>query len=281
MTARPIFVLGAQRSGASLLSDLIRRWGAFACAPGPSGDFPRELLAAAGGTFWRPELATRLSALAGEPAWRDRALALARPMIARDRPWLWTLPMPSLLMPFWERLFPHLLCVVAVRNPLDCARSFAASCFPEKLARTIQIPAYFGFRWQFTLLTLLALCDRHPDHLLAGYEPLLASPAEQVRRLGLFLDRSTGAAEGCDGRLETMQAAVDPGLRHQKAGAAFFDLPQVVDVQKELFRHLERRLAGTAEPFDAARFAVPAYAWEYLRSFDLFFELEQRTGRAA
>jgi hypothetical protein len=279
--SRPIFVLGAERSGRHLLAGLVERWGAFAAYPergaagGPHEDFSRQLLAAAGGTMWRPDLEDRLAALAGEPDWYDRSLALAGPLIATDRPWLWTLPTPGVLMPFWERLFPDLICLIAVRSPLDCARSFAASRFPEALARTIQIPAYFSFRWQFTSLTLLALCERHADHLLVGYDSLLAWPAEQVRRLGLFLDRSTAAAESCEGRLEAMLAAVDPGLRHQAAGAAFLDLSQVTRQQKDLYQYLERRMAGSDEAFDAARFAMPHYAWEYLRNLDVFFELER------
>jgi hypothetical protein len=279
---RPIFVLGAERSGASVVTDLIRRWGAYVGAPALAGaeapprDFTRQLLAAAGGTAWRPGLDADLAALADQPAWRDRALALVRPLSARDRPWLWTLPGPSLIIPFWEKLFPDLLCVVVVRSPLDGARSFAACQFPAELAQAIQIVAYFGFRWQSTLVTLLALCERHPDHLLVSYEALNESPSEQLRRLALFLDRSTGAAETCDERLGMMLKAVDQSLWHQRAGAGFFDLPQVTDVQKNLFRYLQRRLAGAAEPFDALRFAVPCYAWEYLRNFDVFFELQQQ-----
>jgi hypothetical protein len=296
LISRPILVLGAERSGVTLVSTLVARWGAYASGPAadpggapvatsPSG-LTSEILAAAGGNLWSPALPDRLAALAEEPAWRERARALIASLADDSRPWLWTAPLPAQLAPFWEKLIPDPVVVIVVRNPLDSARSFARVRLPEDLTRLIRLTSYFSFRWQAANLTLLELSQRHPDPLFVDYEKILQSPVEQVRRLGGFLDIATGATgttESCDERLFPMLEAVEPGLWHCRTGPQFFELKQVLEEQKELFRYLKRRAApagDTAEPFDPARFPIPYYAWEYLQNFEVYFT-EQESALAA
>jgi hypothetical protein len=281
LVSRPILVLGAERSGVTLVSTLVTLWGAQA-APAPSA-LNAEILAAAGGGLWSPALADRLAALAEEPAWRERARALIASLGGEAGPWLWTAPFPPQLVPFWEKFIPDPVVVAVVRNPLDSTRSFARARLPEKLARMIRLTSYFTFRWQAANLTLLELAQRHPDHLFVDYEKILQSPVEQVRRLGRFLDVTTGTAESCDERLLPMLEAVEPGLWHCRTGPQFFELKQVLEEQKELFHYLKRRAAHAgdpAEPFDPARFPIPYYAWEYLQNFEVYFA-EQESAVAA
>jgi hypothetical protein len=288
VTSRPILVLGAECSGATLTAALAGSWGARRADREGAGvaaaqDLMSEVLAAAGGILWSPALAGRAAALAEEPALRERGLAVVAALAggaAGQQPWLWQVPFPTLLLPFWEGLLGEPILIVAVRNPLDGAASFAKRHLPEKTARQIRLAAYFGFRWQVCNLALLELCERHPDHLFVDYEQMLKAPVEQVRRLGRFLDAATKAAETCDERLLLMLEGVDPSLWHSKSGSLFFELPQVIEEQKQLLRYLRRRAAGVAEPFEPGRFPLPAYAWEYLHNFDVYLA-QQEQERAA
>ena len=177
-----------------------------------------------------------------------------------------------MLLPFWEPLFPGAVRVVATRNPLDASRSFLARRFPEKLARMLQFPAYFAFRWQLAMLELLGpRVSSTGEPLVVGFEHLLRSPVEQVRRLVRFLEASTGESRGEDA-VWTLLEEIDPTRWHHRNEHGFFELAAVTAEQKELCRHLQRRAADTAEPFDPDRFPMPAYAWEYLRNFDIFAE---------
>jgi hypothetical protein len=290
---RPILVLGVERSGTSVVSDLIHRWGADAGDLSrhvasddhnpqgyfeylPMQSFLHDVLVSTHGSLWDPGFAGRMERLALDPRYRDRAQALIAEMEAAGRPWLWKDPLLSLEMPFWERFLPTPVCVVTVRNPNDSGRSFARMNFPEPLRRRVRTNSYFAFRWQFTMLAVLDYLERNPDHLFVRYERLLEDPAGQVARLGHFLDTRLAAGDGAEDRLAQMLAAVQPGLWRNRSGASFFDLPEVIAEQKELLCYLDRRASDDPEPFERARYPLPPYVVEYLEDFNL---LAQRLHR--
>jgi hypothetical protein len=292
---RPILVLGVERSGTSLVSDLIHRWGAdsgdlsrhvAADDHNPRGYFEyqpmqaflHDILVATHASLWDPELRGRMERLARDPRFGDRALALIAEMEASGRPWLWKDPLLSLEMPFWERFLPAPVCVVTLRNPIDSGRSFARMNFSAAARRRLRTSAYFGFRWQFTMLAILDYLERNPDQLFVGYERLLAEPAAQVSRLCRFLDAQLAPADAPAERLARMLDAVEPALWRNRAETSFLELPEVIAEQKELLRYLDRRAQDHAEPFARARYPLPAYAVEYLEDFNL---LAQRLHRGA
>jgi hypothetical protein len=286
MRLRPILVLGVERSGTSVVSDLIHRWGAH---PGdlsrhvatddhnpqgyfeylPMQDLLRDVLVATQTSLWHPDFKGRMERLALDPHFSARAAALVAEMEASGQPWLWKDPLMSLQMPFWERFVPAPVCVVTVRNPNDSGRSFARMNFSEALRRRIRTDAYFGFRWQFTMLAILEYLDHNPEHLFIRYERLLADPAGQVARLCRFLDDRLAAEGGAEERRALMNAAVQPGLWRNRAESSFLDLPEVIPEQKELLRYLDRRASDAALPFDPASCALPPYVLEYLEDFNV------------
>lgn len=270
--ARPLFIVGVERSGAGLIARLVGR----SLPTGRGGDpaayaaFSGDLIAARGDR-WSPGLPERLAELAADPAWRDRARELIDPVASADGPWLWPYPETGLLLPFWAQLVADPICIVAGRNPYDASRSFLENRFPEKLKRIIQFPAYFSFRWQFTTLVQLSSCAAWSDTLFVGYELMMRSPVEQVRRLVRFLDSATGVSHG-DDAVWTLLEDIDPSSWHFRDEHAFFELGSITKEQKQLFRYLQRRAGDAAEPFAPEHFPMPPYAWEYLRNFDLFVE---------
>lgn len=297
---KPIFVLGVDRSGTSMVSELVHRWGAYvgdmslhgeANDGNPRGYFEyqpmQELLgdvsASTALSEWSPDFSAMIRRRASEPLYRNRALELVAKMESAGRPWLWKEPFLSLHMDFWERVVGHPVCVATVRNPHDSARSFAKMFLVDKMGRRARLTSYFCMRWQRFQLAILEYFERNPASLYVCYEELLRSPNEQVERLCIFLDRQLGLTEGREERLAAMLETITPGLWRNRSDASFFDLPEALDSQKALLRHLHLRAADVLEPFDPAAYALPPYAQEYLENFDLFLsypqEAEERSER--
>lgn len=284
-----IFVLGADRSGTSLLAELAVRWGAYPGEPAdlvapdaanPRGYFEhvpmqellRDLAVAVGISRWDPEFPRQVADLAGLPPWRGRARELADRMAAGGRPWMWKEPLLALYLDFWERALGEApVCVLAIRNPHDAARSFARATFPGDLGERLRLVAYFVLRWQVLLLAALAATESRGARLLVAYEELLRAPVQQVVRLGAFLDAGVGGGDGRSAeRLEEMIEAIDPGLRHQKSATSFFDLEQVLPAQKDLLHELQSGAADRGmAACHGARFGLPPYHREWLENFDV------------
>lgn len=283
---RPILVLGIERTGTSLVADLIHRWGAYPGEPdslgtpdaaNPRGYFEHapmeelllEVAASTGVTPWDPRFPGLLRQRADDPVLRAKALELVARMEEPGLPWLWKEPFLSLHISFWERILAAPACVVTVRNPHDSARSFARIGLGQEMSDRLPLTSFFILRWQLFMLSILDYFERNPDHLVVCYEDLLRSPAEQVERLRRFLDRQLGLPEGGEERSARMLAAVDPALWRHRAESSFFEVPEATEAQKELLRHLKRRAADVREPFAPERYPIPPHYQEYLENFDV------------
>jgi hypothetical protein len=289
---RPIFILGVDRSGTSMVAELIHRWGAYGGEPNfhgspnthnPQGYFeyiPMQALLtdAALSTAlpeWDPGFRPALAQRAHEPAFRSRALALAAQMEEPGRPWYWKEPFLCFHLDFWDRILQlQPVCVATVRNPQDSARSFAKMTLPEEL-RKVRLTAYFCLRWQHFMLAVLDYFERNSSSIYVRYEDLLSSPVEQVRRLCGFLDRELAVDEGGDERFEKMIETINPALWRNKSESSFFELPETLPAQHELLRYLHRRAADRQEPYDSSRYPLPPYAREYLDNFSTFMGYTQ------
>jgi hypothetical protein len=283
-----IFVLGADRSGTSLVAELAVRWGAHPGDPArlgetdelnPRGYFElvpmqellRDLARALDLSLWDPAFPARVAELADRSPWRERAEALVADMESEGSPWVWKEPLLGLYLGFWERvLAAPPICIVTVRRPHDAARSFVRASFPEEMSQRLKLVTYFVLRWQVLLRATLESLERYPAHLVVAYESLLKSPVQQVDRLCRFLAARLGSRAEPAERLGEMLEAIDPGLWHHKSEIPFCDLEQVLAPQKDLLGHLERRAADQPEPFDPARFAFPPYYREWLDNLDTF-----------
>ncbi|NJL29310.1 MAG: hypothetical protein HC897_16200 [Thermoanaerobaculia bacterium] len=175
---RPIFVLGIDRSGTSLLSEVVVNWGAHpgaaeklapADAQNPQGyweylpmqDFVAALIASVGVSTWEPDFMARVRERAFEPSWRDQALALAAEMERPDRPWLWKEPAIALTLSFWQEIVEDVVFLITLRNPVDSAASFKKFFLPSALREKFEIDGFFFLKWQHYMLSTFGTLASH------------------------------------------------------------------------------------------------------------------------
>jgi hypothetical protein len=288
---RPIIVLGVDRSGTSLVSQLLWKWGAY---PGdlskllqanpnnpqgyfeytPMQDLLDELMNHTGLSNCHPDMQARLAELADDPTFRDPALRLVAEMEAEGKPWFWKEPYLSVSLGFWEPIWKRPIYIIPVRNPQDSALSFEKMFLPPALkGGGIRIVAMFLLRWQHFILSILAHSENNESTLFVPYEELLARPEEQCRRLARFLDAECGIVDGDASRLEQMTATVDPGLWRNKSPIPFEEVPEATAEQKALLALLRRKVDNSREPFDPSLYPLSAGWREYLQNFDLIFDM--------
>ncbi|HVT16728.1 MAG TPA: sulfotransferase [Thermoanaerobaculia bacterium] len=290
-TPRSLIVLGVDRSGTSLVSELIWKWGAHAGdltqlvqanPQNPQGfweytpmqDLLGELMDATGLPNCHPDMDRRLTELADDPAIRARALRLVAEMESAGKPWLWKEPYLSLCLGFWERIWRDPVYIIPVRNPYDSALSFEKMFLPPALrGGGIRIVAMFLLRWQHFMLSILEHCRGERKTLFVPYEELLQNPEEQCRRLGRFLDAECGVVGGDDERVAAMAKTVNPELWRNKSQEPFAAVAEATDEQKALFAYLRRKVDDPAEPFDPSLYKLSAGWREYLQNFDLIFDM--------
>jgi hypothetical protein len=224
---RVVCVLGMHRSGTSLIARMVNLLGVYfgpeeRMLP-PQPDNPKgfweyrpfvllneRILDRYGGSWdappafpdrwWRSPRALDL---------RFRARALAYRDFRSAPVWGWKDPRTCLALPFWRSLYPQMIAIVCVRNPIDVARS---------LERREDIPIDRGLRlWEQHLAAALEHSEGSP-RLVVAYEDALRAPLDVAERLGRLI--------GPGGDMPALTAAaqledvVDPGSQHHATPAA-------------------------------------------------------------
>jgi hypothetical protein len=293
--AKPIFILGVNRSGTSLLAQMIHLWGAYGgdvaeLRRGNEGNlrgywenravqrFLGEIAEEIG--LLHPQLPQRCRELAHAPRYRDRALELIAEMEQHGRTWFWKDPLLSVLAPFWRELLDEIVFVVAVRNPYECARSWELFTLPAGLPKGFSTVAANLLRWQHYTRSLLA-ATAGAATLFVPYEALLTSPLEHGRRIAAFLDRHCGAGAG-DARpdevVKRMVQAAEPGLRHVRPAVQFLQVPEATPEQKALYELLLRKVDVPEAEYDPERYPLFAGWQEYLQNLALMSRLLAEAG---
>lgn len=285
-SCRPILVLGVDRSGTSLLTNLVTRWGAHAGSEAelgpsdtfnPSGYFEHQpmqqllsmLRREAGVTFFDPAFPSLLSNLATRGYKAEEAQDLIRHMEAPGKPWVWKEPNFCLFLAFWQEILEDPIYLVTVRNPLHSARSYEKFMLPDAWRGPIRLTAYFLLRWQFFLVSIMRDTHQSSDRLFVRYESLLEEPEKQSARICKFLDDRCGGSENTVAdRIERMAGVVQPDLWRHRGDRNLADTAEASEAQKRLYRYLLDRLeAGDFDDFDPAEFPFPSCAEEYLSNF--------------
>src|SRR5262245_24386857 len=119
----PIIVLGALRTGTSLVAQMIHRWGAYAGAPdqltpanehNPHGYWEYKPIwdlllevgeLRSGVSWWDPAFQGRVQEKLSLSHYKEQALAMIADMAHPGRPWVWKDPALSLYLPFWKELW--------------------------------------------------------------------------------------------------------------------------------------------------------------------------------
>lgn len=285
---RPILVLGIDRSGTSLVSEILYRWGAHPGNPqhlpdpdvgNPQGyweyepmqDFVAELINATGRSVWDPEFRSLMKQQATDPELRRRALELAAEMEHPDGPWFWKEPEFVFSLPFWTEVLPAPVYLITLRNPCDSAVSYKKLVLPSMLQEKIKLNGYFFLRWQYFMLHIFAELGHYEHKLLICYEDLISSPCEQCRRICGFLAAEYGLGGVCDpGQVERMAQTINRQLWRNRQGVSFLAAAEASAAQKELYSFLSSRLESGVDDFDPAQYPLPQIAQEYMENFTVF-----------
>jgi hypothetical protein len=277
---RPIFVLGIDRSGTSMLSEVLSCWGAYAGKPEllcradegnlqgyweyvPMQDFFIELLNGVGLSIWDPDFKLRIGEKADDPQIRQRALRVAIEMESPDGFWLWKEQNLIFALPFLRRVFPQAIYLITLRNPYDSALSYDKLRVPEALRGKVRLIGYSLLRWQHFMVAIFEQLKDYPSKLLVSYEALVSSPRQECARICSFLATEYGLADDGEARLQRMVQAIDPRLWRNDGKVSFGERQDVSAAQKQLFAYLTSRLDLDVRDFDAAQYPFPEWSREY------------------
>ena len=222
----PIIVLGVERSGTSVVAEMVHRWGAYAGASetlheadahAPRGYWEFlplwDLLAelgdfASGVTWWDCDFQQRIEDKAANPVYKTKATELMSQMY-KGGPWFWKDPALSHFLPFWKQIWGDATYIITVRNPLDIAVSWQKFIMPANVKVHISFIAMHLLRWQHMMTLILLHTEDAQNRLFLGYEDIMRKPRVQAERLAEFLNSKFG------NRISPIQAmvdAVDPRL---------------------------------------------------------------------
>ena len=278
----PIIVLGVERSGTSLVAEMIHRWGAYPGDPeklheadehAPRGyweylplwEFLAELGEfSPGASWWDSDFQKRVEDKASDPKYRRKALELIRKMHADSRPWFWKDPALCHFLPFWKQLWCDPLYVITVRHPLDTAVSWQRFIMPPELEGDVSFVPMNLLRWQHMLIQILEHTGS-ARRIFIAYEEVLREPRAQAQRLDAFLNSRFGNRVS---RIDVMVDVVNPGLCHHNCDTPFHSLPEATNEQKALYTLLQSMIDNPHRPFDKTAYPMPPGYLEFLKIQD-------------
>ncbi len=259
---RPVIVLGPERSGTSALAELIATWGAY---PGERDDLPEpdhlnpqgrweygplwDLLERIGGfadgvSWWDESFPAAVAAKTRDQELRAAAVAMIEHMQQHGQPWVWKDPALCHFLPFWRQIWHEPVYVIAVRHPLDVARSWQQFAignghWPTSIRCNL-------LRWQYMASRALQETADSPDRLFVEYEQLAKGPGAQAVRLARFLD-SRCRSKTSEAVIAQMTAACDGTLWRNRDGYQHAN-DQLAPGQAHLYSILRWKAADATGP---------------------------------
>ena len=274
----PIIVLGVERSGTSVVAEMMHRWGAYA---GPSEKLHKadahapkgyweflplwDLLAElgnfdAGTTWWDPNFQQRIKKKAADPVYRKKATELMAEM-PKGSPWFWKDPALSHFLPFWKQIWGNAVYIITVRNPLDTAVSWQKFIMPSNVKIRISFVAMNLLRWQHIMMLILQHTEDAQHRLFLGYEDIVRYPRVQAERLACFLNSKFGKRVS---PIQAMVDAVEPQLWRNNCDIPFEQVAEATSEQKALYAFARQKIDNPLEPFDVTKYPLPPGYLEFL-----------------
>ncbi len=279
----PIIVLGVERSGTSVVAEMICNWGAYAGEPDklhaadehcprgyweylPLWEFLAELGEfSSGASWWEPNFQNRMKDKTSDPKYRRKALELIRKMHADSRPWFWKDSALCHFLPFWKQLWCDPLYVITVRHPLDTAVSWQRFIMPPKLEGNVSFIPMNLLRWQHMMIQILEHTGS-ARRIFIAYEEVLREPRAQAQRLDAMLNSRFGNRVS---RIDGMVDVVNPRLCHHNCNIPFQCLPEATSEQKALYAFLQSLIVNPQQPFDKTAYSMPPGYLEFLKIQDV------------
>ena len=282
----PIIVLGVERSGTSVVAEMVHRWGAYAGAPemlheadvhAPRGYWEFlplwDLLAelgdfVSGATWWDRDFQQRIEDKAADPVYRTKATELMSQM-HKGRPWFWKDPALSHFLPFWKQIWGDAIYITTVRNPLDTAVSWQKFIMPPNVKVRISFIAMNLLRWQHMMTLILQHTEDAQHRLFLSYEEIMHKPRVQAERLAEFLN---ARFENRISPIQAMVDAVDPRLWRNDCRMPFDQVPEATQAQKALYSFARQKIENPLKPFDIAKYPCPPGYLEFLNIQEALLE---------
>ncbi len=283
-----IIVSGIYRSGTSLVTELIHRWGAYA---GREDDIFQdqygymehfalqklndELL---NNVSRVPTPVEQLIEKAQDPVLRERALQILDEMDKeagekQAAAWVWKDPRLPLVLPFWSNIWGDVIYVIPVRHPVETILSAANM---EGLEPD-QVPLSAGFvYWQFCMLNVLNFTEKSRRKLFIAYDQLIQNPQLECTRLCDFLDRECKIpSENMSQRITNMSAQITATQHHFQHFQALSEIEVTTKEQRALFNFLRVKTIYPNEAFRSDDFTIYPGWMEYLQIVDMLLSLNQ------
>lgn len=293
----PIIIVGMDRSGTSLVGNIVYHWGAYGgdytlLSEGdemnPRGfwentedllPFMRHLMQDIGVDFWHPSFVDIITKKAADPNFRNLALSLISKMGQEGRIWFWKEPELSLMLSFWKKIWGNATYIITVRNPYDSALSWQKFLIPNAEEEKICIVAANLLRWQAIMMSILEYTQDCDSKHFIVYEELVSNPRKQCQRLADFLSSEYHERKIDDDRLETMAAAVDPDLWRNRNTIPFDDLEIATEHQKALYKFLLEKAEDPNKPYNSSLYKIYPGWREYLTNLALHFRFRNDQAR--
>ena len=282
-----IIVAGIYRSGTSLITELVRRWGAYA---GREEDIFKdefgymehlalqklndELL---NNNSRVPTPVEVLLEKAQDASLKEQALKILSDMDKEAQEnnanaWVWKDPRLPLAIPFWADLWGDAIYVIPVRHPVETILSAAKmeGLEPE------QVPLSAGLSyWQFCMLNLLQFTADTPRKIFVGYDQLIQNPERECERLCRFLDEQCEMTGDASERVRYMTEQVTAGERHFNHPLSLVEVETSTREQRALYNFLRVKTIYSNEPFNKDDFAMYPGWLEYLSAMDMLVSAGQ------
>ena len=276
--SHPIIVLGVERSGTSVVAELLHRWGAYAGPPeklhkadahAPRGYWEFlplwDLLSElgdfdAGASWWDHDFQQKVEKKAADPAYRQKATELMAEM-HNGGLWFWKDPALSHFLPFWKQIWGDAIYVITVRNPFDTAVSWQKFIMPSNVKVGISFVAMNLLRWQHMMTLILQHTEDARHRLFLSYEDIMRNPRSQVERLTGFLNSKFGNQ---DSSIQSMVDVVEPQLWRNNCGIPFDRVTEATPEQKTLYAFIKQKINNPFEPFDITKYPLPPGYCEFL-----------------
>ena len=278
----PIILLGVERSGTSVVAEMIYTWGGYAGesdklheaderAPRgyweylPLWEFLAELGEfSSGASWWDSGFQKRMEDKASDPKYRRKALELLGEMHRDGHPWFWKDPALCHFLPFWKQLWGDPVYVITVRHPLDTAVSWQRFIMPPELEDSVSFVPMNLLRWQHMMIQIL----KHTGsarRIFIAYEDVLREPRAQAQRLDAFLNSRFGNRVS---RIDGMVEVVNPELCHHNCDIPFQSVREATREQKALYAVLQSMIDNPQLPFDKTAYPMPSGYLEFLKIQD-------------
>jgi hypothetical protein len=277
-----IIVAGIYRSGTSLNSELVHRWGAYV---GRKDDIFQdeygylehlalqklndELL---DNNSYVPTPVEQMREKAQEPTLQERALEILDAMDKEAEEnlaiaWVWKDPRLPLVLPFWASLWGDVIYVIPVRHPVETIRSGANMDGLDPDA----VPLSAGFAyWQFCMLNVLTFTESSRRKLFIAYDQLLKHPQRECTRLCHFLDEQCGVSpQDAEQRIDSMTSQIATDKHHFQHPKPLADVETTTREQRVMYNFLRVKTMYPDETFNKDDFALYPGWLEYLQMMNM------------